>query len=184
MQSPPSVAAWREEHVYFGRLLDLLESEVQMFAAGERPNYPLMLEIIEYLREYADRYHHPREDTAFALLERRLPRLGPQLARLRQQHRVIARAGETLAGCLEETADGARPGRSEVEAAAATYVLYYRHHIATEESEAVWRAAATLTPDEWQVVADSAAVIFDPLFGATPSERYHEILQHLGVRLP
>ena len=182
MQSPPGVVAWREEHVYFGRLLDLLESEIALFAAGERPNYALMLEIIDYLREYADRYHHPREDTAFAILERRLPHLGPQLARLRQQHRVIARAGATLAGYLEDTVDGGTLARSEVEAAAATYVLYYRHHIATEESEAVWRAAATMTAAEWQAVADSATVIFDPLFGATPNERYHEILHHLGLR--
>lgn len=182
MLSQPGVAAWREEHLYFGRLLDLLESEIAVLAAGERPHYALMLEIIEYLREYADRYHHPREDKAFALLERRLPRLAPQLARLRQQHRVIARAGEALAGYLEDALDGGLVARSEVEAAAATYVLYYRHHIATEESEAVWRAAATLTADEWQSVADSATVVFDPLFGATPNERYHEILHHLGIK--
>jgi hemerythrin-like domain-containing protein len=180
MQDAPGAMAWREEHVYFGRLLDLLESEIAVFAAGEPPSYALMLDIIEYLREYADRYHHPREDTAFGLLERRLPHLGPQLARLRQQHRVIARAGEALAGYLEDAVGGVLVARAEVEAAAATYVLYYRHHIATEESEAVWRAAATLTPAEWQAVADSATVIFDPLFGATPHERYHELLQHLG----
>lgn len=71
---------------------------------------------------------------------------------------------------------------SEVEAAAATYVLYYRNHIATEESEAVSRAAATLTTGEWQAVADSAAVIFDPLFGANPQERYRELLHYLGQK--
>jgi hemerythrin-like domain-containing protein len=140
-----------------------------------------MLEIIEYLRGYADRYHHPREDTAFALLERRLPQLAPQLARLRQQHRVIARAGQALAGILDQAVEGALIARAEVEAAAATYVLYYRHHIAAEESEALSRAAATLTPREWQAVADSATVIFDPLFGTSPQERYRELLHHLGL---
>lgn len=183
MRSEPGLAAWREEHVYFGRLLELLESEVRVFADGGRPNYALMLEVIEYLREYPDRYHHPREDAAFAILEHRLPQLGPQLAHLRQQHRVIARAGKTLAGYLEDALDGALVSASEVEAAAATYVLYYRHHIATEESEVLWRAATLLTPAEWRAVADSAAPIFDPLFGASPRERYHELLHHLGDTL-
>ena len=184
MQSPPGAVAWHEEHVYFGRLLDLLEGEVELFAAGERPDYALMLDIIEYLRGYADRYHHPREDAAFAVLEARAPELAPQLARLRQQHRVIARAGEALAGCLERALDGGIFLRAEVEAAAATYVPYYRHHIAVEESTALSRAMATLTPEEWQAADDRAAVIFDPLFGASPRERYRELLHHLGEPSP
>jgi hemerythrin-like domain-containing protein len=184
MQDAPGAAAWHEEHVYFGRLLDLLDSEVEVFAAGERPDYPLMFDILEYLREYADRYHHPREDAVFAILERREPWLAPVLMQLRQQHRVIARAGQALAADLDRAIDGALVARSDIEAAAATYVLYYRHHIATEESEAVSRAAANLTDHEWQSIAASAAVIFDPLFGASPHERYRELLHRLGERRP
>jgi hemerythrin-like domain-containing protein len=180
MQRSPGATAWHQEHVYFARLLDLLEGEVASFAAGERPNYPLMLDILEYLSEYADRYHHPREDAAFGILERRMPELAPALMRLRQQHRVIARAGRALAVSLEQAVGGALVARSEIEAAAATYLLYYRHHIATEEDDVVGRAATNLTDEEWQHVADSAPVVFDPLFGASPHERYRELLHQLG----
>ena len=182
MESRSGAAAWHEEHVYFERLLDLLESEIEVFASGERPNYALMLDVIEYLREYADRYHHPREDRVFSILEQRVPQLAPELLHLRQQHRVIARAGQALAGYLDQAVEGALVVRAEVEAAAATYVLYYRNHIATEEGEAVSRGAATLTAAEWQDVADSATVIFDPLFGANPQERYRELLHYLGQK--
>lgn len=181
MQVSPGAGAWHEEHVYFGRLLDLLDSEVEVFAAGERPDYALMLEIIDYLREYSDRYHHPREDAAFAILGRRMPRLGPQLERLQQQHRVIAQAGEALARYLAQALDGASLARSEVEAAAAVYVLYYRHHIVTEESEAVWRAATALTVAEWQAIDDRVGPVFDPLFGASPHERYRQLLAQLAA---
>ncbi len=179
MQGLSVAAFWREEHAYFGRLLDLLERQLDVLAAGERPDHALMLDIIEYLREYSDRYHHRREDAAFELLARRLPRLRPQLERLQQQHRVIEEAGRALQRRLELAVEGGSPPRKEVEAAAAVYVLYYRHHIATEESEVVWRAVTALSPEDWQAVGDCVGVAFDPLFGATPRERYRELLARL-----
>ena len=87
------IAAWHEEHVYFNQLLHLLQREVDVFHAGTRPNYELMFDIVSYLREYSDRFHHPREDEAFARLAKRCPDMELQLARLAQEHRVIAQAG-------------------------------------------------------------------------------------------
>jgi len=59
------VAAWREEHEYFARLLRLLQKQVDVFHAGGVPNYALMQDIVSYLREYSDQFHHPREYVAF-----------------------------------------------------------------------------------------------------------------------
>ena len=33
------VAAWRDEHEYFARLLRLLQKQVDVFHAGREPNY-------------------------------------------------------------------------------------------------------------------------------------------------
>ena len=62
-----SISLWRAEHRHFARLLDLLEQQVVAFHADDGPNYELMLDVISYLQDYADQYHHPREDEAFAL---------------------------------------------------------------------------------------------------------------------
>ena len=66
------VKAWHEEHMYFNRLLRMLRKELDVFHSGDTPNYQLMLDIIAYLREYADQYHHPREDEAFRRLHQKL----------------------------------------------------------------------------------------------------------------
>src|SRR5690349_6124969 len=95
------IAAWHTEHVYFNQLLNLLHKEVDVFHTGERPNYELMLDIVSYLRDYTDRVHHPREDVAFARLAKRCPELQLDLARLAQEHRVVAQAGETLFKALQ-----------------------------------------------------------------------------------
>ena len=80
-----AVAAWHEEHVYFNQLLSLLRKQVDVFHRGEQPNYELMQDIITYLREYSDRFHHPREDVAFARLAEHCPELDLVLARLRKE---------------------------------------------------------------------------------------------------
>ena len=150
------ITAWHQEHAYFGRLLRLMRRELDVFHGGERPNYELMLDVITYLREYTDELHHPREDEAFRRLARRCPDLELPLARLQQEHRVIAHAGETLHGMLAAILDGAAAPRAEVEAAAATYLVYYRNHIAHEEREILDRAQATLTAEDWEAVRKSA----------------------------
>lgn len=175
----PAVA-WHTEHEYFQRLLTLLQGQLDLFHRGERPNYELMLDILTYLREYGDAYHHPREDVAFGRLAQRRPDLELMLARLRQEHRVIARAGERLLELLNEALDGAVVARAEIEVAAATYLVYYGNHIAKEEETILGAAEKALTDEDWEAVRAAVVARPDPLFGAQPQDRYRELARQLA----
>jgi hemerythrin-like domain-containing protein len=170
-------ATWHAEHAYFRRLLELLQREIDVFHAGERPNYELMLDVISYLRDYGDSAHHPREDVAFARLERRCPDLARVLARLGQEHRIIARAGEALTKLLQAALTGAVVQRAEIEVAAATYLVYYGNHIAKEEEDVLPRAAQALDAADWRAVAAAVPGAADPLF----SERYRELRREIAL---
>jgi hemerythrin-like domain-containing protein len=176
-----SVQRWHAEHQYFRRLLERLRSEIDLFATGERPNYELMLDILSYLREFSDQVHHPREDVAFERLARRFPDLQLPLARLQQEHRVIAHAGETLLRHLSSILDGAVVAREEVEVAAATYLVYYGTHIANEEDNILVRAAAGLTHEDWEAVRDAVPGAEDPLFGPRPQERFRQLRRQIAL---
>jgi hemerythrin-like domain-containing protein len=175
------IDAWHQEHVDFQRLLALLQQEVDRFSTGESPNYPLMLDIIGYLRDYSDRYHHPREDEAFRRLARRCPDRELPIARLLQEHRVIAHAGESLRKLLEEVVADAVVPRVQVEVAAATYLVYYGNHIAKEEEDILPRAGQFLTDADWRAVKDAAPPGHDPLFGRQPQERFRELRQRIAL---
>lgn len=175
------IAAWHAEHVHFARLLDLLEREVALFHAEEQPNYQLMVDILDYLQYYPDRFHHPREDAAFARLVERDPGLELPIARRLQEHRVIAAAGEVLLAQLYAVIEEAIVARSALEAAAATYLVYYRHHLAAEEREVIPRAAELLTPEDWAVVAAAVPAGADPLFGTDFQERYRELRRQIAL---
>ena len=175
------LAIWHTEHIYFRRLLELLQDQLDSFHRGERPNYELMLDIVAYLRDYSDQYHHPREDVAFARLAQRCPDLRLDLARLAQEHRVIARAGETLRQHLEAVLGGSMIPRAEVEVAAATYLVYYGNHIAKEDELVLERAEKALTPEDWKAVKAAVTPRPDPVFGEHPEERYKALRREIAA---
>ena len=181
MKTIDPIAAWHEEHVYFNQLLHLLQREVEVFHRGGRPNYELMSDVVSYLREYGDQAHHPREDAAFERLAKRCPDMELALARLEQEHRVIAQAGEALQRQIEAILGGAVVPRAEVEVAAATYLVYYGNHIAKEEEDVLRRAALHLTEADWEAVKNAVPMLRDPLFGKQTQERYRELRRQIAL---
>jgi hemerythrin-like domain-containing protein len=176
--------AWHAEHINFARLLDLLEIQVGAFHRGERPNYDLMVDIVHYLRSFGDCFHHPREDVAFARLVKREPAMQLVINRLLQEHRVIATAGAELLSRLNEAAGDVMIPRAALEAAAATYLVYYRHHLATEEREIVPRAGQLLTQQDWAAMAASVPAGSDPLFGDDVEARFRELRRQVAIEAP
>ena len=140
-----------------------------------------MGDIVYYLRSFADCVHHPREDVAFARLAERKPGMELVINRLLQEHRVIAMAGNELFNRLNEAAGDVMAPRAALEAAAATYLVYYRHHLATEEREIMPRVAQLLTQEDWAAVAATVPVASDPLFGDDVEARFRELRKQIAI---
>ena len=71
--------------------------------------------------------------------------------------------------------------RTEIEVAAATYLVYYGNHIAKEEEELLPRAAKELTEEDWSAVRDAAPAGHDPLFGRDPQARFRALRHRIAV---
>lgn len=179
-----SIALWHAEHRHFVRLLDLLEQQVLAFHADDGPNYELMLDVVNYLRYFPDRYHHSREDVAFACLAKRDPGMKPLIERMLQEHRVIAAAGTELLEYLEQVIEDVVIERAKVEAAAASYLVHYRRHLALEDRDIVPRAEQLLTAQDWEAVAAAIPTGPDPLFGESSEPRYRELRRQIALAAP
>jgi hemerythrin-like domain-containing protein len=175
------VELWHAEHMRFASLLDFLERQMAAFHDGGDPDYELMRDVVHYLHHYADRYHHPREDAAFERMVKRDPSLALPVNRLLQEHRVLDAVGETLLKHLDDILEDTVIPRSTVEAAAATYLLYYRHHLATEENRMLPEAGHLLDAGDWAAVAAAVPSAADPLFGEDIGERYRELSKRLAA---
>jgi hemerythrin-like domain-containing protein len=175
------IATWHADHVHFTWLLEVLERQVLAFHSDDHPDYGLMLDIAYYLRHFPDRFHHPREDVAFAQLVRHAPEMAPLVDRLVQEHRVIGAAGDELLKCLNQVVDEAVIPRAAVEAAAATYLAYYRAHLVTEETKIMPEAERLLTAEDWAKAAAAIPHGADPLFGKDMDERYKQLRREIAI---
>jgi hemerythrin-like domain-containing protein len=52
----------RQEHRNIEKLLGVLERELSVFVRGDRPDYEVVLAVIDYFKDYPDSCHHPKED--------------------------------------------------------------------------------------------------------------------------
>jgi hemerythrin-like domain-containing protein len=177
MKNP--VLRWHDEHMQFERLLGYLNRQVEAFPESREPDYELMGDIIFYLKEYADLQHHHREDVAFRLLGQHDPSFVPLIRQLLHEHRVIDTAGEACQDYLTDILNGVVVRREVVEAALATYLLYYRKHIETEETRILPAAKRLLTHEDWMAVGKAVPSAPDPLFGAEVSLIYRAVRAQL-----
>ena len=165
------VADWREEHLRFAKLLDMLESHLDSFHHAEQPNYQLMLEVMRYMSRYPDNCHHPREDLAFAKVAERRPNKRGDIEALHGEHEAIRKAGRKLVEMLEEVLDDAILARHEVEEPGREYIRHLRDHMRREE--ALFPAvAAVLRAEDWAAIDRELPRQADPLVAARGGERY------------
>ena len=157
------IPQWHAEHVDFSRQLNLLDAQLTLFHDYAKPDFEFMLDIVSYMRRMGDRAHHRLEDAAFERLVLRDPALRMPVNRLKQEHRAIAAAGEELATLLLEALGDAVVLRYAVETAAGLYLVYYRHHLATEEKLILPRAARLLTDEDWKAVSRAVPENLEPL---------------------
>lgn len=173
------ISKWHDEHAQFSRLLDHLDTQMVAFHEGGEPDYDLMSDIITYLKEYSDCQHHRREDVAFALLAERDPTLAALVKRLAHEHRVIDTVGDALHDHLVCVLNDGMVSREVLEGAAATYLVYYRAHIQSEESQILPAAARLLSESDWKAVGDAVPSAPDPLFGADVGVTYRAMRAQL-----
>ena len=76
---------------------------------------------------------------------------------------------------LEDILEDAFIARETVEAVAATYIVYYRNHIDSEETDILPQAAQLMKEEDWAKVAAAIPSAPDPLFGKDVSARYRDL---------
>ena len=118
---------------------------------------------------------------ALGKLGERDPSVRALIQRVLGEHKVIASAGKQLVEQLDAVLNGALLARESVEAAAATYVSYYRHHMAQEETDLFPIAEKVLRPQDWKSVTDAIPPEQDPLFGSDVKERYRVLHEQIEL---
>ena len=54
-----------QDHRVLAHILEALDRQQALIHAGHEPDYELLEEILSYMADYPDRFHHPTEDAIF-----------------------------------------------------------------------------------------------------------------------
>jgi hemerythrin-like domain-containing protein len=128
----------RDEHRVILRTLDTLEQAAGRLASGGALADGWWAEIIEWLRAFADRNHHAKEESSLfpAMVKVGVPSEGGPIGVMLEEHRQ----GRALIAAIEAGAGAARV------AAARQYVALLRAHIDKENEILFPLADAVLEP--------------------------------------
>jgi hemerythrin-like domain-containing protein len=149
-----------DEHRLILRMITLLERNAARTAAGTYFNWKFYLDGVYFIRNFADRFHHAKEEDVLfeALVKNGMPRENSPIAAMLMEHdqgRAFVKAMETAA---LEALDG-KSGREGIIADnALAYAALLREHI-SKEDEILYPLAERVIPDTMRddVIAGYAA---------------------------
>ena len=169
------IAALERDHANVTKLLELLESEILAIEVGQTPDYPLLQDIMRYMTQYPDRFHHPKEDLIFVQLLKREPGVRDDVEDLLEEHISIALAGQEFDRLLRTSAVDSVEVREQLGASGFAYIRALREHMLKEERKLFALAKVIFTKEDWQVIDEEVDAVEDPLFGAMVADAYERL---------
>lgn len=181
-----AVSIIRQEHRYIAAVVHCLEHVLKDIRAEKIEVQPEFFRaVVEYIRDFPDRFHHPKEDDyLFKAVARRRPDLKPVLDELSGQHR----AGERkIAALLWKAEAFEKKGQAAFDPfceAALEYVDFQRAHLLLEEDKIIPAALESLTDDDWAEIDAAFADNDDPIFGSDPKRHFQAVISEIVHRAP
>jgi hemerythrin-like domain-containing protein len=169
----------REDHRNMHRLLDVLDSQIEVFRRGEEPDYELLTQTIDYCLNYPDHIHHPMEDEVYRHLSAKDPALKKQMGDLEAAHDDLSALTRRVAQALEAILKEGEVDRQAVVGVTEAFIRAYRRHIEIEERSFFPLAERALDADDWKSIEAGLAQSTDPLFGEDTAAAYRRLRDNI-----
>jgi hemerythrin-like domain-containing protein len=154
----------RQEHCNLETLLRVLERELTVFDAGDRPDYEVILAVIDYFKDYPVSCHHPKEDMIFEKLKLRDPVRAAGIGDLEAEHREEAGRLQRVSVAVERVLSDQEVPRKAVDDIIRDFISHERQHMAMEESVLFPAALDALQPEDWVAIGSKLADRDDPFY--------------------
>jgi hemerythrin-like domain-containing protein len=174
------------EHRNLVALLSCLKALVREAEAAERmPDFKMLEGFLDYLENYLNRFHHPKESAyLFPTLRRRDKSCEDLLSELESEHEkispILARLRECLVACQAEGPSMLPALREAVE----YYTRFELRHLTREEREVLPVAERLLRAEDWEEIDAAFRANEDPLFGANWRHEYERLFSEIAARSP
>jgi len=178
-----AIADMSAEHQIIARVINSLPEAVASLAQGRRLDVQNLRGLVEFLREYADRRHHRREEGIFfpLLIQRGVPAEGCPIGGLNNEHAK----GRALVSTLAEAITGYEQHRAGADAVLRQtlqdLVTLYHKHLWMEDAMVFPMAEKLVTADDEQALKKQFADL-DRALGTATVARWERFAEGLSFR--
>ncbi|WP_341701949.1 hemerythrin domain-containing protein [Ferrovibrio sp.] len=155
--------------------------------SGGRTDFSLLGAMLDYVDQYPDRFHHPKEGQfLFRLLRARAPDAAGLLDTLETEHmknrQLMGELRQALRRYQEQPSDrGRRDAWAEL---VRQYAEFHWNHMRLEEEQVFPLAESRLRPEDWAQIAAAFRQNEDPLTGLSAKLHYEELLRRIVTAAP
>ncbi|WP_334169873.1 ATP-binding cassette domain-containing protein [Zoogloea sp.] len=174
----------KDEHRNLWRIAITLDQVLADMEAEGKVDDAFLGSVFDYLEQFVDNCHHPKEDHyLFRLLRQRSPEAAAVLDRLEADHRNAPANLEALRDRLARAAGGQLPV-AELAAALRAYLAGLKEHVRVEEKEVFPLATQALSAADWQEIDAAFLDNADPAFGAQAQANFRELFHKVASLAP
>ena len=176
----PMMRALRAEHRHMATVMQLFSEQLAAIEAGDLVDPHVVYEIMDYMVNWPDRFHHPREDLIYARVAEVDPGAVDDVDTLQRDHDATARRGQKVLKDIEAWRLGELPGPRLI-VSANDYIEHYYEHMQLEEKLVFPRIERTLNPQDWREIGrdDQLVAVSEPVFGPQVQREFRNMSRKL-----
>jgi hemerythrin-like domain-containing protein len=169
----------QKDHLNAVKLLDILEVQVRTLHEDETNDYLLMFDVMHYMRQYSDLFHHPKEDLIFEKLKDRDASARPIVDKLMVEHKALEEKGAQFFESLQAIVNESIVSRETLESQGHSYITLVYSHMKKEEDQVFPLASKLLREEDWAEIDMAMESKADPIFGGAVEEKYRTLYKFL-----
>lgn len=171
----------KEEHRVIERVLSVLEKAVTRLERGEQLPKDLFPKVVEFIRGFADRCHHGKEEgSLFPLLERQgIPRQGGPIGVMLSEHEEGRRWVKVMDDAGTRYSRGEEGAGRDLIEGARGYSQLLRAHIGKEDHVLFPIADRVLSETDQAGLLERFETVEQEEMGEGVHERYHHLVEDL-----
>ena len=173
-----------EDHSNMWRLATTIDHVAGEIEDGAPVDPAFFNAVFDYIVQFVDRFHHPKEDDyLFRLLRLRSDQAAAILDALQQEHRDGPQQLMALRASVARAAQGALAA-PELVAALRAYTAGLKNHMRQEEKLVMPLARETLAQEDWAEIDRAFLDHMDPLFGDKAKAEFRELFHRIASLAP
>lgn len=169
----------KEEHRAMARLLKAFERQLDLLAEAQHPDYDVIDGVLQYCRDFPDRYHHPKEDLLLERLLMRQPEASEKIGDLYKEHEELAELTKRLGHSFDSLLNEAEISREGIVTLGRDFLQHYWDHMRKEEEVFLPLAREVLSESDLRQVDSKIESSPDPLFGPEVDARFDSLREHI-----